>query len=77
MSPFSILVIVVLAIAIVILIAYGLVIYGLRDIFYAGQDMGSRLANYVALPEEETPMQAGQRRRIGLVRLRVRMHQKN
>ena len=74
MAPFSILVIVVLAIAIVILIAYGLVIYGLRDIFYAGQDMGSRLANYVALPEEETPMQAGQRRRIGLVRLRVRMN---
>jgi tight adherence protein B len=74
MSPFTVLVLVVLAIVLVILIAYGLVIYGLRNIFYAGQDMGSRLADYVALPDEDIPMEAGQKRRVGLVRLRMRVN---
>jgi tight adherence protein B len=74
MSAFTALVAVVLAIVVVIVIAYGLVIYGLRDIFYAGQDMGSRLANYVALPEEDIATESGQKRRVGLVRLRLRMN---
>jgi tight adherence protein B len=56
------------------LIAYGLVISGLRDIFFAGQDIGSRLATYVAMPEESNPAQAGQRRRVGLVRMRLRLN---
>jgi tight adherence protein B len=59
---------------IIILLAYGLVIYGLRDVFFAGQDIGSRLESYVALPEESTQPQAGKRRRVGLVRLRLRMN---
>jgi tight adherence protein B len=74
MSAFAILIAVVLVLVIIIVIAYGLVIYGLRDVFYAGQDMGSRLADYVALPEEESSLQGGQRRRVGLVRLRMRMN---
>ena len=43
MPSFTVLITVVLAIGIIILIAYGLVIYGLRDVFFAGQDIGSRL----------------------------------
>jgi hypothetical protein len=74
MPSFALLVTIVLSIAIFMLIAYGLVIYGLRDIFFAGQDIGSRLATYVAMPEESNPAQAGQRRRVGLVRMRLRLN---
>jgi tight adherence protein B len=74
MPSFALLVTIVLSIAIFMLIAYGLVIYGLRDIFFAGQDIGSRLATYVAMPEESSPAQAGQRRRVGLVRMRLRLN---
>ena len=74
MPSFALLVAIVLAIVIIILIAYGLVIYGLRDIFFAGQDIGSRLATYVTLPDESSQPQAGQRRRVGLVRMRLRLN---
>ncbi len=74
MSPFTVFIAIILGIVIIIVIAYGLVIYGLRDIFYAGQDVGSRLADYVALPDEDIQMQTGQKRRAGLVRLRLRMN---
>jgi Flp pilus assembly protein TadB len=74
MPSFSVLIAVVLGIVVIILIAYGLVIYGLRDVFFAGQDIGSRLATYVTLPDETNPLQAGKRRRAGLVRLRLRMN---
>jgi tight adherence protein B len=74
MPSFALLVIIVLSVLIIILIAYGLVIYGLRDIFYAGQDMGSRLATYVAMPEESGQVQVGQRRRVGLMRIRLRLN---
>jgi tight adherence protein B len=55
-------------------VAYGLVIFGLRDVFMAGQDIGSRLATYVTLPEESTQRQDGQRRRTGLIRWRLRLN---
>ena len=74
MPSFTLLVSVVLAIVVFILIAYGLVIYGLRDIFFAGQDIGSRLATYVTLPEESNQPQVGQRRRVGLLRMRLRLN---
>lgn len=74
MPSFALLVTLVLSVVVVILLAYGLVIYGLRDIFFAGQDIGSRLATYVTLPEESTQGQAGQRRRVGLVRMRLRLN---
>jgi tight adherence protein B len=74
MPSFTVLIAVVLAIVIIILIAYGLVIYGLRDVFFAGQDIGSRLATYVTLPDEASQPQAGKRRRAGLVRFRLRMN---
>jgi len=74
MSSFTLLLIIIIVILIVILIAYGLVIYGLRDVFYAGQDMGSRLATYVTVPEESDQRQTGQRRRAGMVRLRLRLN---
>jgi len=74
MPSFTVLVVVISIIVIVILIAYGLVIYGLRDVFYAGQDIGSRLATYVTLPDESDQRQGGQKRRAGLLRLRLRMN---
>ena len=74
MPSFTFLITVVSVIILIILIAYGLVIFGLRDVFFAGQDIGSRLATYVTLPEEADQHQGGQRRRVGLVRLRLRMN---
>jgi tight adherence protein B len=74
MPSFALLVGLVIAIAIFMLVAYGLVIYGLRDIFYAGQDIGSRLATYVSMPEDNIQIQTGQRRRVGLLRFRLRLN---
>jgi tight adherence protein B len=74
MPSFALVVTLVLSIVVIMLIAYGLVIYGLRDIFYAGQDIGSRLAAYVTVPEESNQAQAGQRRRVGLLRMRLRLN---
>jgi tight adherence protein B len=74
MPSFALLVTIVVSIVIFIVIAYGLVIYGLRDIFFAGQDIGSRLSTYVSMPEESNQAQAGQRRRVGLIRMRLRLN---
>lgn len=74
MPNFTSLLAIIIIFIIVILVAYGLVIYGLRDVFLGGQDIGSRLAAYVAVPEETEPRQGGQRRRTGLVRWRLRMN---
>jgi tight adherence protein B len=70
----AVLIAIVLAIMLIILIAYGLVIYGLRDVFFAGQDIGSRLADYVTLPDETSQPQTAKRRRVRLVRFRLRMN---
>jgi tight adherence protein B len=74
MPSFTALLIILSIIVIVILIAYGLVIYGLRDVFFAGQDIGSRLATYVTVPDEANQTIPGQKRRFGMVRLRLRMN---
>lgn len=74
MPSFTILIAIVAAIILLILVAYGLVIFGLRDVFYAGQDIGSRLATYVTLPEETIQHQEGARRRTGLMRMRLRLN---
>jgi tight adherence protein B len=74
MPSFTVLLIVLSVIVIIILIAYGLVIYGLRDVFFAGQDIGSRLATYVTVPDDAAPTAPGQKRRVGMMRLRLRMN---
>ncbi len=74
MPSFSLLLIIILVIGVVILLAYGLVIYGLRDVFLAGQDIGSRLATYVTVPDEAGQRPTGQRRRAGMVRFRLRLN---
>jgi len=74
MPSFTVLLAIVAVIIIIILIAYGLVIFGLRDVFYAGQDIGSRLATYVTLPEETLQRTDGTRRRSGFLRMRLRMN---
>src|SRR4030042_3278245 len=74
MPSFTVLITVVSVIVVIILIAYGLVIFGLRDVFFAGQDIGSRLETYVSLPVESTQRLDGQRRRSNLIRWRLRMN---
>lgn len=74
MNSFTLLLTIIIAIVVVILLAYGLVIYGLRDVFYAGQDIGSRLVTYATVPEETEQRQTGQRRRAGMIRLRLRIN---
>src|SRR4030066_732780 len=74
MPSFTILIAVVASIVFIILIAYGLVIFGLRDVFFAGQDIGSRLANYVNLPDETSQNLDGRKRRSSLVRWRLRLN---
>lgn len=74
MTTFTTLVAILASILIIILIAYGLVIYGLRDVFIAGEDIGSRLQAFVTIPDDTNPRQVGQRRRAGLVRWRLRIN---
>ncbi len=74
MPSFTLLLGLIVIFVIVILVAYGLVIYGLRDVFYAGQDIGSRLATYVTVPDDAGQPQIGPRRRTGLIRWRLRLN---
>jgi tight adherence protein B len=74
MPSFTILVAVISVIVLIILVAYGLVIFGLRDVFFAGQDIGSRLSTYVSLPDETAQQQNIQRRRTSLIRWRLRLN---
>jgi tight adherence protein B len=74
MLSFTSLLAIILIIVVVILLAYGLIIYGLRDVFYAGQDIGSRLATYVTMPDESEQKLVGVRRRTGLIRWRLRLN---
>ena len=74
MPSFTLLITLVSVIVVIILVAYGLVIFGLRDVFFAGQDIGSRLETYVSLPVESTQRLDGQRRRSNLIRWRLRMN---
>jgi tight adherence protein B len=74
MPSFTVFLAVIGSILIIILMAYGLVIYGLRDVFFAGQDIGSRLATYVSLPEDANQPRTGQNRKVGLLRFRLRMN---
>ena len=74
MPSFTVLIAIVSGIAVIILVAYGLVIFGLRDVFFAGQDIGSRLETYVSIPIESTQRQDGQRRRNNMIRWRLRIN---
>ncbi len=74
MPSFTILIAIVSVIVLIILVAYGLVIFGLRDVFFAGQDIGSRLETYVSLPVESSQRIDGQKRRTSLIRWRLRLN---
>jgi len=74
MPSFTLLIAIISVISVIILIAYGLVIFGLRDVFIAGQDVGSRLETYVSIPVESTQRQDSQRRRTNMIRWRLRMN---
>ena len=64
---------VVILVGLVILVAYALVLYGLRDAFLSAGEVSSRLETYAAVPDASQP-QAGARRRTGLVRMRLRVN---
>lgn len=68
----TILLIVVL-IGLVILAAYGLILYGLRDAFLSAGQVSSRLEAYASVPDESKPQNVA-RRRAGLVRARLRVN---
>jgi tight adherence protein B len=74
MPSFTILIALVSGITVIILVAYGLVIFGLKDVFFAGQDIGSRLETYVSIPIESTQRQDVQRRRNNMIRWRLRIN---
>ena len=74
MTTFSSLLAIISAILFVVLLAIGLVIYGLRGAFSTGQDVGSRLENYVTLRDENTRPRDGLKRRSGLMRWRLRIN---
>jgi len=74
MPSFTLLIAIISVITVIILIAYGLVIFGLRDVFIAGQDIGSRLETYVSIPVESTQRQDSQQRRTNMIRWRLRMN---
>jgi Flp pilus assembly protein TadB len=74
MPSFTILIALVSGITVIILVAYGLVIFGLKDVFFAGQDIGSRLETYVSIPIESTQRQDVQRRRNSMIRWRLRIN---
>jgi len=74
MPSFTLLIAIISVITVIILIAYGLVIFGLRDVFIAGQDIGSRLETYVSIPIESIQRQDSQQRRTNMIRWRLRMN---
>ena len=74
MPSFTVLIAIVSGIAVIILVAYGLVIFGLRDVFFAGQDVGSRLETYVSIPIKSTQRQDVQRRWNNMIRWRLRIN---
>ena len=70
----TLLIAIVIATVVFLLIAYGLVIFGLRNIYSAEQDIGSRLSTYVTMPDQFDHAQAGQRRKVDLLRWRLRLN---
>lgn len=67
-------VLIIIVIGLAMLVAYGLVLLGIANVFEAGDDVSSRLSSYVAMPEETTLRRPGMRRRAGLVRWRLRLN---
>lgn len=64
----------IIAIAIAVLAAYGLVLFGLASAFRAGDDVSNRLSAYVEISEDTSQRRPGFRRRAGLSRLRLRLN---
>jgi tight adherence protein B len=69
----TIVILVVVLVGVVILIAYGLLLFGLRDAFLASGEVSSRLETYAAVPDASKP-QTSSRRRAGMVRWRLRIN---
>ncbi len=66
-------ILVVVLVGIIILVAYGLILYGLRDAFLSSGEVSTRLETYASVPDASKP-QVATRRRSNLVRWRLRMN---
>ncbi len=69
----SSIILVIVLIGIIILIAYGLIMYGLRDAFMSSGEVTNRLETYATVPDAAKPLVTG-RRRSSLMRWRARMN---
>lgn len=69
----STIVLVVVLVGIIILIAYGLILFGLRDAFMSSGEVTTRLETYATVPDAIKQQISG-RRRSSLVRWRARMN---
>ena len=66
-------ILVVVLVGIIILVAYGLILYGLRDAFLSSGEVSTRLETYASVPDASKPLTTS-RRRSGLMRMRLRMN---
>lgn len=64
---------VIILVGVIVLIAFGLVLYGLRDAFLSGGEVNTRLQAYATLPDASQPLTSS-RRRAGFVRWRLRIN---
>jgi len=69
----STIIIVVVLVGIIILIAYGLILFGLRDAFMSSGEVTTRLETYATVPDAIKQQISG-RRRSSLMRWRARMN---
>lgn len=69
----STIVLVVVLVGIIILIAYGLILFGLRDAFMSSGEVTTRLETYATVPDAIKQQISG-RRRSSLMRWRARMN---
>ena len=69
----STILLIAILVGIIVLVAYGLILFGLRDAFLSAGQVSNRLEAYASVPDETKP-QTGTRRRAGLVRARLRVN---
>ncbi|HSQ17053.1 MAG TPA: type II secretion system F family protein [Anaerolineales bacterium] len=69
----STLLLVIVLVGFVILIAYGLALYGIRNAFLSAGEVSTRLEAYAAVPDTSQPHTAT-RRRSGFIRWRMRLN---
>lgn len=67
-------ILILIVIVLAIIVAYGLVLMGVVNVFQSGDNLNTRLTNYVAIPDESLQRRGGPRRRAGFMRWRLRLN---